>query len=541
MSSKCHLLDLPDEVLLPIAIKLSLADLFSCLLSCRRLSLLIAESSLIQYLIRTMRHGLYDPLISDISIPQRVKALEIWESAWLDLGVGEPSQRYLLSDIGLRPDDAGMCAVQSGILIGARFNDLHPSGGYCYLDFLHLLNESKAVACINIPNIGGDAHVQSWTYAPESDLIAIILRSGPPAHQYRMITNTDSRHRTDTRSNPPNLKLHQFSTGDKHPSAANYSPQFNQISSTRAACLECCGDSIVVVMLDGERMKDENRDYIFLLRGAQTGTYCTLVTFLSHDILVFARRDIFALEVCKLDRAGGDAAPTLQTVCLLKLPNLLSGQQIVDIRVSQASPLSGNHPSYTQGSSIFPFRSNPEDDILAFDVCKDHSRRIIFVARRRTLLSLASKSGTSMPHSPAVKAWEDWGPRATHWMELDPLNDSISLSGSRCVLVKYSHLRNHFVLDLRDFNPYRVRARSARNKAATSTATTSSQAILSAEACFEEDIVSELPFVSIRKENVGSRVLLDDEWMAEILWDEDAHMQSIQFRTIWSPAEPSAS
>lgn len=104
------------------------------------------------------------------------------------------------------------------------------------------------------------------------------------------------------------------------------------------------------------------------------------------------------------------------------------------------------------------------------------------------------------------------------------MNDSMSLAGSRCVLVKYSHLRNHFVLDLRDFNPYRVRARRARNsnssnnnsKAAT-TAGITTLAVLSAEACFEEDVVSELPFVSIRKENVGSRVFLDDEWMAEIL------------------------
>jgi hypothetical protein len=111
-------------------------------------------------------------------------------------------------------------------------------------------------------------------------------------------------------------------------------------------------------------------------------------------------------------------------------------------------------------------------------------------------------------------------------MELDPVNDSMSLAGSRCVLVKYSHLRNHFVLDLRDFNPYRVsvRARRARNsnnsnnnsKAAT-TAGITTLAVLSAEACFEEDVLSGLPFMSIRKENVGSRVFLDDEWMAEIL------------------------
>ena len=106
-------------------------------------------------------------------------------------------------------------------------------------------------------------------------------------------------------------------------------------------------------------------------------------------------------------------------------------------------------------------------------------------------------------------------------MELDPSNDSMSLAGSRCVLVKYSHLRSHYVLDLRDFNPYRVRARRARNNnnnnsKAVTTAGITTQTILSAEACFEEDVVSELPFVSIRKENVGWRVFLDDEWMAEI-------------------------
>jgi hypothetical protein len=101
-------------------------------------------------------------------------------------------------------------------------------------------------------------------------------------------------------------------------------------------------------------------------------------------------------------------------------------------------------------------------------------------------------------------------------------------------------LRNHYVLDLRDFNPYRVRARRARNNnnnsKAVTTAGITTQAILSAEACFEEDVVSELPFISIRKENVGWRVFLDDEWMAEILWDQD-EKANIQFRTITAPAD----
>ena len=260
---------------------------------------------------------------------------------------------------------------------------------------------------------------------------------------------------------------------------------------------------------------------------AEPGTYGTLVTFVSSDTLVFSRRDTFALQVCKLTRAGNNPTPTLQTICFLQLPGLLSGQQIADLSLAQPSPLSGNHsPSTQQHHSSFPFRSNPEDDILAFEIFfrDDHGRRIIFVARRRTLLSLASHTGSDASTPPYTRAWEDWGPRTTHWMELDPLNDSMSLAGSRCVLVKYSHLRNHFVLDLRDFNPYRVRARHARksnnsnnNSKAATTAGITTLAVLSAEACFEEEVVSELSFVSIRKEIVGSRVFLDDEWMAEIL------------------------
>ena len=259
---------------------------------------------------------------------------------------------------------------------------------------------------------------------------------------------------------------------------------------------------------------------------AEPGTYGTLVTFLSGDILVFALRDVFALQVCKLTRAGNNSTPILQTICSLQLPGLLSGQQIADLRLAQPSPLSGNHRHSAQHSlSSFPFRSDPEDDILAFEIFfrDDHGRRIIFVARRRTLLLLASPTGSGASTPPYTRSWEDWGSRTTHWMELDPMNDSMSLAGSRCVLVKYSHLRNHFVLDLRDFNPYRIRARRERNNnnsnnnKAAATAGITTLAVLSAEACFEEDVVSELPFVSIRKENVGSRVFLDDEWMAEIL------------------------
>jgi hypothetical protein len=169
------LLNLPDEILLSVAVKLALADLASCLLSCRRLSALISESSLMQYLVRTMLHGLHDPLVSDMSIPERVKALNAWEKAWLELSVSsKPSQRHPLSEIGL--DQAEKCIVQSGVLFGTHFNGIRLAGGYCYLDVLHLLNDSKSVGRFSIPNLGGNIYVQSYTYAPENDLMVIIYQ-----------------------------------------------------------------------------------------------------------------------------------------------------------------------------------------------------------------------------------------------------------------------------------------------------------------------------------------------------------------------------
>ena len=305
-------------------------------------------------------------------------------------------------------------------------------------------------------------------------------------------------HRPDNRRGAPKLQFHQFSTGSWHRSAADYYVEFDKILTARATCTDCCGDNVVAVILDGEKEGDWKSDYVFLvewkigritqassltiqrhqcpdfanqLRKAEPRTYGTMVTFLSSDTLVFSLRNAFALQICKLTRAGNDSTPILQTICSLQLPGLFSGKQIADLRLAQPSPLSGNRTSSTEHSlSSFPFKSDPEDDILAFEVFfgDDHGRRVIFIARRRTLLSLASPTGSDASMSPYTKAWEDWGPRTTHWLELDPVKDSMSLVGSRCVLVKYSHLRKYFVLDLRDFNPYRVRARRAHSSSSSS-------------------------------------------------------------------------
>jgi hypothetical protein len=41
--------------------------------------------------------------------------------------------------------------------------------------------------------------------------------------------------------------------------------------------------------------------------------------------------------------------------------------------------------------------------------------------------------------------------------------------------------------------------------------------VLSADVCFEEDIVCKLLIVLLSEENVGKRVFLDNKWLAEMM------------------------
>ncbi|KAI0294710.1 hypothetical protein B0F90DRAFT_1223653 [Multifurca ochricompacta] len=112
------------------------------------------------------------------------------------------------------------------------------------------------------------------------------------------------------RTGPSKLQFYQFSTGSQHPSAAIHCLEFDQLSTARVTCVECCGDTIIVVIRDGQ-IGEERGDYIFFvdwrigrivqLRKAQLGTYGTLVTFLSSDAILLARRDTFTLELCSLN------------------------------------------------------------------------------------------------------------------------------------------------------------------------------------------------------------------------------------------------
>jgi hypothetical protein len=92
---------LSNELLIEIVTNLYPNDIFTCRQTCRKLNDLIANSELIQYILRTALSGMFDPLDSGLSLPERRKALERWETAWAEMDLREPNTRI---EVPIPPD-----------------------------------------------------------------------------------------------------------------------------------------------------------------------------------------------------------------------------------------------------------------------------------------------------------------------------------------------------------------------------------------------------------------------------------------------------
>jgi hypothetical protein len=78
-----HILDLPTELFIKIFADLDVWDLGSCLLTCRRLKVIIRDTFLLQYLIHTALAGVHDPLFqSGPPLAHRLESLKRWCDVW---------------------------------------------------------------------------------------------------------------------------------------------------------------------------------------------------------------------------------------------------------------------------------------------------------------------------------------------------------------------------------------------------------------------------------------------------------------------------
>jgi hypothetical protein len=85
------LFSLSNELLIEIISNLCPADIYACRCTCRQLNDLIVNSQLLQYVARTALSGVFDPLDPGLSLPDRIDALERWETAWREMDFREPN------------------------------------------------------------------------------------------------------------------------------------------------------------------------------------------------------------------------------------------------------------------------------------------------------------------------------------------------------------------------------------------------------------------------------------------------------------------
>ena len=85
-----HLFSLSNELLIEVISKLRPLDIHACQCTCRRLNSVIVNSQLTKYILRTALSGVFDPLKPGMSLPNRLHALERWETSWREMDLSKP-------------------------------------------------------------------------------------------------------------------------------------------------------------------------------------------------------------------------------------------------------------------------------------------------------------------------------------------------------------------------------------------------------------------------------------------------------------------
>ncbi|KAI0298784.1 hypothetical protein B0F90DRAFT_673125 [Multifurca ochricompacta] len=162
--------NLSNELLLEIISNLCAEDISTCRRTCRKLNALIVDSQFIQYILRTAQSGVSDPLEPGLSLPERLDALQRWETAWAEMDLREPTTRIdapITSPNG-RPVEFSFgryfVIIREGYGWPAGYSFLDMRAGSC----LHAEAARWTTIDIDTPN------VLVFAFASELDLVVAI-------------------------------------------------------------------------------------------------------------------------------------------------------------------------------------------------------------------------------------------------------------------------------------------------------------------------------------------------------------------------------
>ena len=213
------------------------------------------------------------------------------------------------------------------------------------------------------------------------------------------------------------------------------------------------------------------------LRATPTRTYLTDFVVVSDDVLALVRGPGNALELCRLTSAP---TPSLQTICLLELPPLLSY-----VRLVAASSKTEHHTNaldvhrQKRPPPRYPFTPSQDDTLVLLTLSARTSgssfvwmKTYMLAMQAKTLLSYADCRSPDPPGR--VVPWDEWGPRSSRCFDGRSGKSTAVVAGQRWIARGA----------VRDFCPRRVRASGGITQRCT----------LPADRVFACDIESALPY-----------------------------------------------
>jgi hypothetical protein len=189
-----HIFSLSNELLIGIISNLRPVDIYACRCTCRRLNSVIINSYLIQYIMRTALSGVFDPLEPGLSLPDRLDALERWETAWMEMDLREPNaiiNQPVFVDRVTRPGRRFISA-QYFIMYHERIGE---SAFYSFLD-IHAMSSHTNLNAARWTTIEIDTPIFTFAFAPELNLAVAISCVNLPvsAHSFSFGSLINSYH-----------------------------------------------------------------------------------------------------------------------------------------------------------------------------------------------------------------------------------------------------------------------------------------------------------------------------------------------------------
>ncbi|KAF8502735.1 hypothetical protein F5888DRAFT_1631828 [Russula emetica] len=541
------LFSLSNELIVKIISNLCPLDVYSCRCTCRKLNRLIIDSPIIQYTILTDLSGVSGPLDPDISLSDHLDAFNQWETAWREIDLRKPNAS--IDEPALAENDPDIEYSFGRYFVLSREGYGISGPGYAFLD-LHARSSSSHTNATRWKTIKIKAYNLMLAFAPELN-VAVAIE--PPT----MVSRPG-------RGTPVTIRPLLFTTGKRHPLASRQ--KFEVLVSGAAA--HNLSNAVVIKdfvlywvgtpMFNPTTNKDSicgiyliawKEGWASELRASEPGVYGPVLSVLSEGIVLLVRLREPALELCRLSNIGDCEKASLETVCILSLPELTPNAtmslatcdsqhpgHVPFSRNSQQHPPSHPHPHPTSSSG--PGKNTGSSTRQPEGKVGSH-RHLRFVPRNHIINVVMHVDGASgdsrmvdliapggIAGARLAIPWNEWGPTNTRIQERDSLTCG-SYVGERCATVLPTRIT------IRDYNPYRVGRALALLGGAGREVTLESGSVVKVVKepsvyrggeWFRDDIETSLPYVETAapyKEDECEGVFMDEDNLVVEVHTED--------------------